>query len=123
MITPASWDGARLARVGTTVLAALSAFAILTGPAVASDPDRYQEIELAWPSASQQEVLRSLPELELMHLEPEESVRYLSRPHLTERLRDLGFAPTVIVEDPPVTPQECTGRISSWLVLLSPDRR
>jgi hypothetical protein len=43
--------------------------------------------------------LRLFPELELMKIEEGVQLRYLSTPALTQKLRDAGLAPTVLIED------------------------
>jgi hypothetical protein len=68
-------------------------------PAAADSGRVYQEIELPWPTEQERAVLGTIPDLEVLKMEKGEWVRFLSRPELTQQLRDAGLAPTVRIED------------------------
>ena len=81
-------------------LVALVTTLALSIPAVGlAETRQYQEIEIPWPSESQIKLLQGMPDLELMKIEDNHAVRYLSTPALTQSLADAGFTPKVIVDD------------------------
>jgi len=82
------------------VFVALAAALILTVSTVAfAETQQYQEIEIPWPTESQVQLLRSMPDLEPMKIEDGQAIRYLSTPDLTQELIEAGLSPTVIVDD------------------------
>ncbi len=72
---------------------------IARSPAGAADRTIYQEIEIPWPTPEEKEILRSLPDLELLRFERGESMRLLSTEEMTAALVGGGLRPAVLVGD------------------------
>ena len=79
-------------------LIALAAILLLFTRANAETEKSYQKIGIPWPTVEEIEVLRSLPDLEIMKIEKGVRVIYLSTPELTGELIDAGLRPEILVE-------------------------
>ncbi|MBN1826913.1 MAG: hypothetical protein JW958_11660 [Candidatus Eisenbacteria bacterium] len=75
----------------------LAAAAFFATSATSADPV-HQKIRLPWPTAEESAVVRSIPDLEVMGIQPGSSITLLSTPELTAALEEAGLRPEILVD-------------------------